>query len=150
MLKKVPRWLLAVLKAATYLNMPHALSQRKGHSSIGFYAFISKIKFPMSENIPSIEGERLEAMLALQRMYTSVHRCDGCHCETPKRYSVSGKCVTCQATGAINTTDRHNYRNPGYHDLKAFNEAKGVNLILQVFNRLQRLRNLKGKHGLNE
>ncbi|WP_238534983.1 hypothetical protein [Shewanella baltica] len=58
----------------------------------------------MFENIPSIEGERLEA----------------------------------------------NYRNPGYHDLKAFNEAKSVNLILQVFNRLQRLRNLKGKHQLNE
>ncbi|WP_394230559.1 hypothetical protein [Shewanella colwelliana] len=99
----------------------------------------------MNECRPSIEDECVEATLAHQRMFTSVNPCDGCDSVNPKRYSVSGKCVSCRATGTKNTTDKRNYWNPGYHDLKAFNEVKAVNFMLHIFDERQRARYQKSR-----
>ena len=96
----------------------------------------------MSKAIFSIEDECVEAIRGFERMFVSQHGCDGCHKDTPKRYSVSGRCVGCKASGAKNTTDIRNYHNPSYNELKRHNEAKGINLMLDVFDTLQRKRNV--------
>ena len=102
----------------------------------------------MNENQPSIEDECIKATLVHQRMFTSVNPCDGCDSAKPKRYSVSGKCVSCRASGTQNSTDKRNYWNPGYHDLKALNEMKAVNFMLHIFDERQRARGQKTKNNL--
>lgn len=93
----------------------------------------------MTKKLLTIEDECIKATLAQARMFTSAHYCDGCHCQTPKRYSVSGKCVSCKVTGVKNTTDNHQWTTNA-NDLKTLNEVRVVTLILKVFDKQQRLR----------
>ncbi|QDF68674.1 hypothetical protein FJQ87_18350 (plasmid) [Shewanella sp. SNU WT4] len=93
----------------------------------------------MTKKRTTIEDECIKATLAQQRMFTSEHHCDGCHSESPKRYSVSGKCVSCKATGVKNTTDNHHWTTNA-NDLRALNEVRVVTLILKELDKQQRLR----------
>ena len=86
----------------------------------------------------SIEDECVLASQEHQRMFTSHHLCDGCDSQTPKRYAISGKCVYCQAAGKRPSTDKRNYWNPGYHDLKMHNEIRHISLMLDIFSERQR------------
>ena len=86
----------------------------------------------------SIEDECVLASREHQRMFTSRHQCEGCDNQTPKRYAISGKCVSCQATGKRPSTDRRNYWNPGYNDLKMHNEIRHISLMLDILSERQR------------
>ena len=96
----------------------------------------------MNESWPSIEDECVEATLAHQRMSPSVNSRNSANL---KPRSVDGKFANLKEANVQNTTGKPNDRNPGYHDLKAFNKVKAINFMLHIFDERQRVRNQKTK-----